>query len=83
TPVVTADHPGGREIRGLFPKDVRVVSGRNPAALANGIAEALTDPKRSSSETQGRIDAEFRPDAAVEKYLSLYRQATGRGTAHA
>jgi glycosyltransferase involved in cell wall biosynthesis len=84
TPVVTADHPGGREIKELFPKDVRVVRRADPSALAEEILAALCQPQRSSSETLNRIEAEFRPDAAVEKYLSLYRQATaGYGSGHA
>lgn len=84
TPVVTADHPGGREIGELFPKDVRVIPGRNASKLAGGILDALAHPRRSSDETLGRIEAEFRPDAAVEKYLSLYLEAAARrGAAHA
>ncbi len=84
TPVVTADHPGGREIGELFPKDVRVVAGRNATKLAGEILDALAHRRRSSDETLGRIEAEFRPDVAVEKYLSLYLEAAARGgAAHA
>jgi len=84
TPVVTADHPGGLEIGELFPKDVRVVPGKDAAGLAGEILDALDHPARTSTETLDRIEAEFRPDAAVERYLSLYLEAAARrGPAHA
>lgn len=79
TPVVTADHPGGKEIKELFPADVRVVPREDAKALGSGIIEALSSPHRSSRETLNRIEQEFRPAAAVEKYLSLYRAALGGG----
>ncbi len=77
TPVVTADHPGGKEIKELFPEDVRVVPREDAHALAQSILEALDVSRRSSTDTLNRIEKEFRPDAAVERYLDLYREALG------
>jgi glycosyltransferase involved in cell wall biosynthesis len=75
TPVVTADHPGGKEIKELFPEDVRVVPREDASALGQSIVEALDAPRRASKGTLDRIEKEFRPDAAVERYLELYREA--------
>jgi len=77
TPVVTADHPGGMEIKELFPRDVHVVARRDAAALAREVGNLLEAPPRSSRETLARIEREFRPAAAVEKYMNLYRDAAG------
>jgi glycosyltransferase involved in cell wall biosynthesis len=75
TPVVTADHPGGKEIRDLFPTDVRVVPKRNAGELAQELLDVLYSPRRCSSDTLSRIESEFRPEATVEAYLKLYRKA--------
>ena len=79
TPVVTAAHPGGSELKELFPEDVRVVPLRDPRALAGAILEAFSSPARSSEETLRRIESEFRPESALDKYLALYDEATARG----
>jgi len=79
TPVVTADHPGGKEIKELFPNDVEVVPRQNADALALAIREALASGQRCSEETLKRIEDELRPDAAVEKYLELYEEALRMG----
>lgn len=76
TPVVTAAHPGGQELKDLFPKDVEVVPLRDPSALASAVLKALSSPKRSSEETRRRIETEFRPEAAIDQYLALYDRAT-------
>lgn len=81
TPVISADHPGGRELRELFPGDVRVVPRRDPSRLATAILEGLSKPRRSSRETLVRIEKEFRPTATVERYLGLYRRAAAGGVA--
>jgi glycosyltransferase involved in cell wall biosynthesis len=75
TPVVTADHPGGKEIQDIFPKDVRVVPKENAEALAQELLDVLYSPRRCSSDTLDRIESEFRPEATVEAYLKLYRSA--------
>jgi glycosyltransferase involved in cell wall biosynthesis len=77
TPVVTADHPGGNEIKELFPEDVRVVPREDADALARSILEALEESRRTTDETLSRIEKEFRPEAAVERYLELYHEAVG------
>jgi glycosyltransferase involved in cell wall biosynthesis len=79
TPVVTADHPGGKEIKELFPSDVDVVPSQDVEALALGIRNGLLSRKRCSEETRKRIEDEFRTDAAVEQYLALYKEALQTG----
>lgn len=78
TPVVTAAHPGGLELKELFPKDVRVVPLRDAPALAEAILTALSSPERSSPETLRRIEEGFRPEAALDQYVKLYDQAAAR-----
>ncbi len=78
TPVVTGDHPGGKEIKELFPEDVRVVPREDAGALAGSILEALEVSRRTTEGTLNRIEKEFRADAAVERYLELYQEAIGR-----
>jgi glycosyltransferase involved in cell wall biosynthesis len=75
TPVVSAEHPGGSELKELFPKDVRLVPLREPAPLAREIVASISSPRRSSEETLRRIDEEFRPESALETYLALYERA--------
>jgi glycosyltransferase involved in cell wall biosynthesis len=75
TPVVTADHPGGREIKDLFPEDVRVVAKQDAPALARELVDELSRPRRCSGGTLSRIESEFRPEASIEAYLKLYRRA--------
>jgi glycosyltransferase involved in cell wall biosynthesis len=75
TPVVTADHPGGMEIEGLFPRDVRVVPKEDAGALSRELLNVLDSPRRCSNDTLSRIESEFRPEATVETYLKLYQQA--------
>jgi rhamnosyl/mannosyltransferase len=79
TPVVTAAHPGGSELKELFPKDVSVVPLQDASALASGILAALASPKRTSEETLRRIEQELRPESALDKYLALYDEATAGG----
>lgn len=73
--LVSADHPGGVELSGLFPDDVAIVPKERVAPLAEAILSAL-DEKRSVSEaTRLRIEREFRPASAVARYLELYGEA--------
>lgn len=76
--VLSADHPGGRELEGLFPEDVTLVPREDVSAIATGINLMLASPRRASETTLRRIEREFRPAAAVERYLELYRQAASR-----
>ncbi|HJS73224.1 MAG TPA: glycosyltransferase, partial [Vicinamibacteria bacterium] len=73
--VVSADHPGGIELKELFPDDVDLVPREATEPLAAAVLRAL-DPIRSSSPaTRARIESELRPRAAVETYLAIYRSA--------
>ena len=78
-PVVSADHPGGRELEELFPDDVVLVPREQVSPLAQAIAAALHNPRRSSDRTRERIERELRPEAAIAKYLELYRSAIEEG----
>jgi glycosyltransferase involved in cell wall biosynthesis len=73
--VVSADHPGGIELRGLFPDDVDLVPREQTAPLAEAILAAIARDSSSSARTRGRIERELRPKAAVETYLGIYRRA--------
>jgi glycosyltransferase involved in cell wall biosynthesis len=77
--VVSADHPGGLELEELFPEDVTLVPKEEPAPLARAILEALERGESSSVKTHERIEREFRPEAAVARYLSLYRGGSVAG----
>jgi glycosyltransferase involved in cell wall biosynthesis len=77
--VVSADHPGGLELEALFLGDVVLVPREQPAPLARAIAEALEKNEASSSTTRERIEREFRPEAAVARYLALYRGGSVAG----
>lgn len=73
--VVSADHPGGIELRSLFPDDVDLVPREQSGPLAHAIIEALSRASSSSAKTRERIERELRPKAAVETYLEIYRNA--------
>jgi glycosyltransferase involved in cell wall biosynthesis len=77
TPVVSAEHPGGTELKELFPDDVRLVPLRDPAALAREVLAAVFAPRRTTAETLEQIEERFRPETALETYLSLYKEAAG------
>lgn len=85
--LVSADHPGGIELQGLFPDDVALVPREQVAPLAEAILEALdTATSRPVSEaTRSRIERELRPESAVARYLELYREAREerQGSPHA
>jgi len=73
--VVSADHPGGIELQGLFPDDVDLVPKEQSQPLALAIVAALTRGSSSSAKTRERIERELRPKAAIETYLAIYRSA--------
>ena len=73
--VVSADHPGGLELQGLFPDDVALVPKETVAPLAAAVVAAIRSGGRSSPRTRERIELELRPKAAVGRYLELYREA--------
>jgi glycosyltransferase involved in cell wall biosynthesis len=73
--VVSADHPGGIELHGLFPDDVDLVPRGESGPLAQAIFSAISRGSSSSAGTRERIDRELRPKAAVATYLEIYRRA--------
>ncbi len=77
--VVSADHPGGIELQGLFPDDVDLVPREKTGPLAEAILAAISRGSSSSARTRERIERELRPQAAVERYLEIYRSAIEGG----
>ena len=75
TPVVSADHPGGVELRELFGDDVGVVPREQAGALAQMVAARLAAPRRTGPATRTTLDREFRPAVVLHRYLDLYRDA--------
>ncbi len=75
TPVVSADHPGGLELNGIFGDDVTVVPMRNASALADALLAALTSGRRTSPSTEDSLTRLFRPDAIAASYETIYHQA--------
>jgi glycosyltransferase involved in cell wall biosynthesis len=73
--VVSADHPGGIELRGLFPDDVELVPREQVEPLAQAVAEGISRGSASSAKTRERIERELRPKAAIAAYLEIYRDA--------
>lgn len=80
-PLVTTAFRGAREIA-RHGEDAWVVPCDDGAALAEGIAQVLRDPRlqRAMAE-QGRrrIAADFAEDTIVAQYDALYRQLANRG----
>ncbi len=72
TPVVSADHPGGVELRDLFGGDVRVVPKANAERLAEALEDSLADPGRASVETLRLVQTHFSLASVTAKYERLY-----------
>jgi glycosyltransferase involved in cell wall biosynthesis len=72
TPVVSADHPGGVELHGLFGDDVRVVPREDVDALEREIDAALTAPRRVTQATGRIVDERFSPAAIEAAYNAVY-----------
>jgi len=83
TPLVTTDIPGAREVVRATGAG-RLVSPRNPAALADGIVEVLRDPGRYRPGPSA-VRAVFDPDRSIERYedLLLERLRSRRSPARA
>lgn len=77
TPVISADHPGGIELRAIFGDDVTVVPRESVQPLARALAEFLVSPRRSLPATARSIDAHFRPPAIMQAYAGMYARAAG------
>jgi glycosyltransferase involved in cell wall biosynthesis len=79
TPVVSADHPGGVELHGLFGEDVLVVPKEDRERLADAIVRRLEregDEARTTPETMRILEREFRPAAVAARFEALYRIVT-------
>ena len=72
TPVVSADHPGGVELHGLFGADVAVVPREDSASLAAALSARLADPRRTLPSTAIGLERHFRPAAVRAQYFALY-----------
>jgi glycosyltransferase involved in cell wall biosynthesis len=78
TPVVSADNPGGVELRGLFGDDVVVVPRSDPDRLAEAVLAFLRAPRRTCAATQDTIADRFRLPGVADRYLALYSEAQAR-----
>jgi glycosyltransferase involved in cell wall biosynthesis len=76
TPVVSTDHPGGKELHALFGDDVQVVPRGDVDGLVRLIGGLLTHPRRTSPATAELVAARFSPDAVRDAYAALYSQVT-------
>ena len=72
TPVVSADHPGGVELHGLFGDDVVVVPREDSASLAAALSVRLAHPRRTLPSTAAGLERHFRPAAVRAQYFALY-----------
>jgi glycosyltransferase involved in cell wall biosynthesis len=75
TPVVSADHPGGLELHGLFGDDVAIVPKEDAPALAAALSAVLDAPRRVSPSTLAGVDRLFRPNAVLAAYDAAYASA--------
>jgi glycosyltransferase involved in cell wall biosynthesis len=72
TPVVSADHPGGVELHGLFGDDVQIVAREDVGGLAGALAAALEAPRRSTTNTRDLVRQQFGADAVRSAYEQVY-----------
>ncbi|HEX6465334.1 MAG TPA: glycosyltransferase, partial [Vicinamibacterales bacterium] len=72
TPVISADNPGGLELRGVFGDDVHVVPKENHGALAAAIVRALSERRRTNPPTAATIERRFRAEAVAREYWQVY-----------
>jgi glycosyltransferase involved in cell wall biosynthesis len=79
TPVISADHPGGRELHAIFGDDVEVVPRQDVDRLAEALGAALQDPRRTRPRTLALVRERFSPEAVWQAYAEVYREALGAG----
>jgi glycosyltransferase involved in cell wall biosynthesis len=75
TPVISADHPGGVELHGVFGDDVTVVPRENAGPLARALADFLEHPRRALPGTARQIERLFRPAAVLKAFDAVYARA--------
>ena len=78
TRVVSADHPGGVELHGVFGDDVAVVARKDVSALARALRAAVDAGRRTAPATESLLTKHFRPAAVAAHYEALY-QHVGSG----
>ena len=78
TPVVSTDHPGGKELRAVFGDDVQVVPRGDVDGLVWLIGGLLAHPRRTSPATADLVAARFSPDSVRDAYAAVYRQLVAR-----
>jgi glycosyltransferase involved in cell wall biosynthesis len=75
TPVISADHPGGVELQGLFGDDVTVVPRQSAPLLARALDAFMRQPRRARPGTALTIDTLFRPPAVLRAFDGVYAAA--------
>ena len=75
TPVISADHPGGLELREIFGDDVSVVPRQNAEALAERLEDALAAPRRTRPASAAIVRDRFSRQAVQTSYARLYESA--------
>jgi glycosyltransferase involved in cell wall biosynthesis len=75
TPVVSADHPGGVELREIFGGDVTIVPREAVEPLAQALVGFLDRPRRTQPETAAQIAVRFGPPAVIEAFDRVYARA--------
>ena len=75
TPVISADHPGGVELREIFDDDVTIVPRERVEPLALALTEFFDRPRRTRPETASRIAARFRPPSVLHAFDRVYDTA--------
>jgi glycosyltransferase involved in cell wall biosynthesis len=77
TPVISADHPGGVELHGIFGDDVHVVPRGDSAPLADAITKFVRAPRRASPQTLELVGRHFSPAAVHAAYAAIYSSLRG------
>lgn len=80
TPVISANHPGGLELQGLFGGDVIVVPRESVEPLTRALTEFLDHRRRTRPATARTLERLFRPRAVLSAFDDVYAEAlrTGR-----
>jgi glycosyltransferase involved in cell wall biosynthesis len=79
TPVISADHPGGVELRDIFGDDITIVPRETVEPLARALTDFFDRPRRARPETASQITARFRPSSLLQAFDHVYENAR-RGT---
>jgi glycosyltransferase involved in cell wall biosynthesis len=75
TPVISADHPGGLELHGIFGEDVALVPRERAEPLAAALDTFFHHPRRTRPIAAQAIEEHFRPATVMAKYGAIYRDA--------